>query len=71
MMKTTPKLLTNQKEMDNDINWVQFRADVAKIMLPIVYREVSARGRLTVTRESETVSTVVELAKLLERELKE
>lgn len=57
--------------MDNDINWVQFRADVAKIMLPIVYREVSARGRLTVTRESETVSTVVELAKLLERELKE
>lgn len=56
--------------MAGEINWLEFRAEVAKTMLPIIYRDLSTNGRLVTSRGQEAVAMAVELSELLERELK-
>ena len=56
--------------MAGEINWLEFRAEVAKTMLPIMYRELSGNSRLVTSRSQEAVAMAVELSKLLERELR-
>lgn len=56
--------------MAGEINWLAYRAEVAKAMLPILYRELSANSRLVTNRRQEAVAMAVELAELLERELR-
>ena len=56
--------------MDGEINWLAYRAEVAKVMLPIVYRELSGNSRLVASRGQEAVAMAVELSELLERELR-
>lgn len=56
--------------MAGEINWLEFRAEVAKTMLPIIYRDLSNNSRLVTSRSQEAVAMAVELSELLERELK-
>ena len=56
--------------MAGEINWLEFRAEVAKTMLPIIYRELSTNSRLVTGRGQEAVAMAVELSELLERELR-
>lgn len=43
---------------------------MAKVMLPIIYREIGTNNRLVANRESEAVAKAVEVAEMLEHELK-
>ena len=56
--------------MDREINWLEFRAEVAKTMLPIIYRDLMNNSRLVTSRNQEAVAVAVELSELLERELR-
>lgn len=56
--------------MSVEINWLAYRAEVAKVMLPIIYKELSNNSRLVTNRSQEAVAMAVELSELLEDELK-
>lgn len=56
--------------MDECINWLKFRAEVAKTMLPIVYREISADSRSFTSRDKNAAARAAEIAEMLEQELK-
>lgn len=56
--------------MDEEINWLKFRAEVAKTMLPIIYRELCSNNRLVTNREQAAAAIAADIAGLLEHELK-
>jgi len=65
---------------DNDkqgsgIDWLAYRAEVAKTMLPIIYTRVPRRtGQMRSAEDTaieDTVNIAINLATLLERRLKE
>lgn len=69
-MMTKPLTPHTDHKKEMEINWLAFRAEVAKVMLPIIYREIGTNSRLVTNRESEAVTKAVEVAEMLEHELK-
>lgn len=63
--------------MDNGFDWLAYKADVAKIMLPIIFPFVKNTPRQTQMRDptelaiEETVEIAIKLADRLERKLKD
>lgn len=55
----------------NEINWTVFRAEVAKTMLPIMYRQAEQNGRMVSSHSQQAVEAAVEIAEALERRLHE
>lgn len=55
----------------NEINWQAFRAEVAKMMLPIMYKQAEANGRMVSSHSQQAVEAAVEIAEMLERRLKQ
>jgi hypothetical protein len=61
--------------MPNEINWLAYRAEVAKLMLPVIYKGVdrSAGHQLRSavdTAIDDTIEIAIEMAERLERRLK-
>ena len=56
--------------MAGEINWLEFRAEVAKSMLPIIYKELSPNSNKYPGRDREAAIRSAEIALLLERELR-
>lgn len=63
--------------MPSDFDWLAYKAEVAKIMLPIIFPFVKSAPRKTQMRDptelaiEETVDIAIKLADRLERKLKE
>ena len=57
--------------MPNEINWQAYKAEVAKAMLPIMYRQVTANGALVSSHSQVAVEAAVEIAEMLERRLRQ
>ena len=55
----------------DEINWQAYKADVAKAMLPIMYRQVTANGALVSSHSQVAVEAAVEIAEMLERRLRQ
>lgn len=58
-------------EKNDGINWKAFRAQVAKMMLPIMYKQVEINGRMVSSHAQQAVEAAVEIAEALERRLHE
>lgn len=58
------------RKMD-EINWTVFRAEVAKAMLPIMYKQAEQNGRMVSSHSQQAVEAAVEIAEALERRLHE
>lgn len=56
--------------MEEKINWLKFRAEVAKVMLPIIYRELSTDSRLFTSKDRNAAAKAAEIAVMLENELR-
>lgn len=56
--------------MTNEINWTTFRAEVAKTMLPIMYKQAESNGRMVSSHSQQAVEAAVEIAEMLERRLR-
>jgi hypothetical protein len=56
--------------MTNEINWTIYKAEVAKTMLPIMYRQAENNGRMVSSHAQQAVEAAVEIAELLERRLR-
>jgi hypothetical protein len=63
--------LTRKEEKMEEINWTAFRAEVAKTMLPIMYKQVEINGRMVSSHAQQAVEAAVEIAEALERRLHE
>jgi hypothetical protein len=57
--------------MPNEINWQAYKAEVAKTMLPIMYRQVTSNGALVSSHSQVAVEAAVEITEALERRLRE
>ncbi len=57
-------------EQQTHIDWIVYKAEVAKIMLPIIYRELSNNGNLVSNREQQAVDAAADIAERLERRLR-
>lgn len=57
--------------MPNEINWTIYKAEVAKAMLPIMYRQVTGNGALVSSHSQVAVEAAVEIAEMLERRLRQ
>lgn len=55
----------------NEINWQAFKAEVAKMMLPIMYRQAEQYGRMVSSHSQQAVEAAVEIAEMLERRLRD
>lgn len=55
----------------NEINWTIYKAEVAKTMLPIMYKQVEINGRMVSSHAQQAVEAAVEIAEALERRLHE
>lgn len=55
----------------DEINWTAFRAEVAKIMLPIMYKQAESNGRMVSSHSQQAVEAAVEIAEMLERRLRD
>ena len=55
----------------NEINWTTYKAEVAKTMLPIMYRQAEQNGRMVSSHSQQAVEAAVEIAEMLERRLHE
>ena len=49
----------------NEINWQAYKAEVAKTMLPIMYRQVTANGALVSSHSQVAVEAAVEIAEMI------
>lgn len=55
----------------NEINWTTFKADVAKTMLPIMYRQETANSALVSIHSKVAVEAAVEIAEMIVERLQE
>jgi hypothetical protein len=55
----------------NEINWQAFKADVAKMMLPLMYKQAEQYGRMVSSHSQQAVEAAVEIAEMLERRLRD
>ena len=62
--------LRKEEKMD-EINWQAFKAEVAKMMLPIMYKQAEANGRMVSSHSQQAVEAAVEIAEMMERRLKQ
>jgi hypothetical protein len=49
----------------DEINWTIYKAEVAKTMLPIMYRQVTANGALVSSHSQVAVEAAVEIAEMI------
>ena len=56
--------------MPNEINWTTYKAEVAKTMLPIMYRQVTGNGALVSSHSQVAVEAAVEIAEMIVERLK-
>ena len=62
--------LIKKKTMD-EINWDIYKAEVAKTMLPIMYRQAANNGRMVSSHSQQAVEAAVEIAEMMERRLRQ
>ena len=55
----------------DEINWTIYKAEVAKMMLPIMYKQVEINGRMVSSHAQQAVEAAVEIAEMLERRLRQ
>ena len=55
----------------NEINWQAFKADVAKMMLPIMYEQAANNGRMVSSHSQQAVEAAVEIAEMMGRRLRQ
>lgn len=55
----------------NEINWTIYKAEVAKMMLPIMYKQAEQYGRMVSSHSQQAVEAAVEIAEMLERRLRD
>lgn len=54
----------------DEINWQAYKAEIAKTMLPIMYRQVTASGALVSSHSQVAVEAAVEVAEMMVDRLK-
>jgi hypothetical protein len=55
----------------NEINWTIYKAEVAKMMLPLMYKQAEQYGRMVSSHSQQAVEAAVEIAEMLERRLRQ
>ena len=55
----------------DEINWTIYKAEVAKTMLPIMYRQAANNGRMVSSHSQQAVEAAVEIAEMMERRLRQ